>query len=144
MSLRSKKVNTNSKLKLKSKLQCGGGASDFASSFYSGAYTQPSLNAVTLAGINNSPVFNPMSSSAVFATGTSGIIPNGMFYGFSPMSGGSRIRSNSKSQKGGAGNSKWINFVKSQSQSNGITFKEALSDPSIRAKYYKLKESGRL
>lgn len=139
----------------------GGASSDFASSFYSGAYTHPSLNTVTLNGLANTPVFNPMSPTAVFATQTSGVIPNGMFYGFSPMSGGgchARLSSKTAKMNGGGchaklssktanmsgGGNKWIEFVRSEATARNISYRDAMRDSSVRDKYHKLKESGRL
>jgi len=121
----------------------GSSASGWMPSFYATALQTPSLNASTLAGINNAPVFNPMSSTAVFPTPTSGIIPTGMAYGFAPMIGGNRKRTQTavKSQRGGRPPNKWITFLKSESQVRGISYRDAMSDPSVKAKYEKLKHN---
>ena len=117
----------------------GSSASAWMPSFYATALQTPSLSAATLAGINNAPVFNPMSSTAVFPTPTSGIIPTGMAYGFSPMVGGSSKKS---SRSGTAKRSnKWFDFLKSESQKRGISYKDAMVDSSVKSKYDKIKHT---
>ena len=59
-----------------------GGFSDFMSSFYaSGAVGGPgAISRVTLSGINNAPMFNPLSSTAVVPTlPSTGIVPSEIY-----------------------------------------------------------------
>ncbi len=59
-----------------------GGFSDYMSSFYSsGAVGGPAtISRVTLNGINNAPMFNPLSSTAVIPTlPSTGIVPSEVY-----------------------------------------------------------------
>ena len=64
----------------KSKTQKGGG-SDFMGSFYANtAIGGPAaISQATLQGINNAPMFNPMSSTATIPGGSTGIVPSGIY-----------------------------------------------------------------
>lgn len=117
--------------------QRGGGASDFVGSFHAWQTDPASLSRYTEAHINNSPMFNPFNQTAVFATGTSGIIPTGQYY----MTGGSTKRSSkrSTSQKGGNGSNAWIDHVKRSMTKYGLSYREALSDSRVRSSYHSRK-----
>ncbi len=59
-----------------------GGVSSYIGLFYSrGAVGGPAaISKVTLSGLNNSPMFNPLSSTAVIPTlPSTGIVPNGAY-----------------------------------------------------------------
>jgi hypothetical protein len=67
-----------------------GGVSSYMGLFYSrGAVGGPAaISKFTLGGLNNSPMFNPLSSAAVIPTlPSTGIVPNGAY--LAGMSGGS-------------------------------------------------------
>jgi hypothetical protein len=67
-----------------------GGSSDYISTFYAaGAVGGPAaVSRATLRGIDNAPMFNPLSAKAVIPTlPATGIVPSGLY--FSSMTGGS-------------------------------------------------------
>jgi hypothetical protein len=66
-----------------------GGSSDYMSTFYAaGAIGGPAaVSRATLQGIDNAPMFNPLSAKAVIPTlPATGIVPSGLY--FSSMTGG--------------------------------------------------------
>jgi hypothetical protein len=66
-----------------------GGSSDFMHSFYSNTVVggPAAISQATLAGINDAPMFNPLSDSATIPGVSSGIVPTGLYLG-SVQSGG--------------------------------------------------------
>ena len=60
-----------------------GGSSDYASTFYAaGAVGGPAaVSRATLSGIDNAPMFNPLSAKAVIPTlPATGIVPSGLYF----------------------------------------------------------------
>jgi len=62
------------------------GGSDWAQSFYSYYMSPAELSRYTLKRIDESPMFNPLEFNTVIPTGTSGIIPTGVFLARHPSS----------------------------------------------------------
>jgi hypothetical protein len=117
--------------------QRGGGSSDYANSWYSSQNDYPlnKLNSYTSANINNSPVFNPFSSTAKFATGTSGVIPTGMYYGV----GGKASKSAKSKVKKPLNN--WAKFIMKMRENpkyKNLKFRELLTNAEIKSDYRKL------
>jgi hypothetical protein len=59
--------------------QVGGAGSDFSGLWYSWEVSPAELSRVTLEKIDCSPMFNPLRKGTVIPTGTSGIIPAGVY-----------------------------------------------------------------
>lgn len=59
--------------------QRGGGASDFANLWHSWEVSPAELSRITLEKIDCAPMFNPLRKGTVIPTGTSGIIPTGVY-----------------------------------------------------------------
>lgn len=57
----------------------GGAASDYVGLFHAPYGANDTLSQYTLSHLSNTPMFNPMSHSSVFATPSSGIIPTGSY-----------------------------------------------------------------
>lgn len=65
-------------MKVAVKKQTGGG-SDYSHLFHAPHLNPRDLSALTLANIDKSPMFNPLSYNTVIPTGTSGVVPTGAF-----------------------------------------------------------------
>jgi len=67
-----------------------GGSSDFMHSFYSNTAVggPAAISQATLAGINNAPMFNPLSSSATVPGVSTGIVPTGLYLASAQSGGG--------------------------------------------------------
>jgi len=117
--------------------QNGGGSSDYANSWYSSLNDYPldKLNAYTTANINNSPVFNPFSPTAKFASGTAGVIPTGMYYGV----GGKGSKSAKPKAKKPVNT--WVVFImkkKVDPKYKHLKFQELLKNAELKVEYRKL------
>jgi hypothetical protein len=66
------------------KQQQGGSGSDWVNSFYAYTSSPAELSTYTLKYIDQAPMFNPLYFGKVFPTGTSGIIPTGLYLATSP------------------------------------------------------------
>jgi hypothetical protein len=66
--------------------QRGGAGSDFVNLFYSWDVSPAELSRITLEKIDCAPMFNPLRQGTVFPTGTSGIIPAGVYLASLPAS----------------------------------------------------------
>lgn len=64
--------------------QHGGTGSDWINSFYAYTTSPAELSTYTLGYIDQAPMFNPLYFGKVFPTGTSGIIPTGLYLATSP------------------------------------------------------------
>jgi len=72
--------NNNSRVNKGRKVnQVGGSGSDFSGLWYSWEVSPAELSRVTLEKIDCSPMFNPLRKGTVIPTGTSGIIPAGVY-----------------------------------------------------------------
>ena len=81
-----------------------GGSSDFSQLFYAQTVQggPAALSQHTLANIDKSPMFNPLKADTVFPTGSSGVLPNGLYFahggsaeadsGFTDKSGNCTVR----------------------------------------------------
>ena len=58
-----------------SSVQTGGGSSNYVGLFHAKGVNLAELNKVTLANIEKSPMFNPLSDNTVIPTVLTGIIP---------------------------------------------------------------------
>jgi hypothetical protein len=117
--------------------QNGGGSSDYANSWYSSLNDYPldKLNAYTTANINNSPVFNPFSPTAKFASGTAGVIPTGMYYGVGGKG------SKSAKPKAKRPLNRWAAFImkkRDDPKYKNLKFAELLKNAELKAEYRKL------
>ena len=154
------RMNKMTKMTKRRMCQTGGGASDYVGSFHAWQADPASLTRYTEARIGNSPMFNPFNQTAVFATGTSGIIPTGQYY----MTGGSnkcnskgRLMNRLVKQSGGNkqsrqtkqtkqtkqnnnnNNNAWVDHVKHSMTKYGLSYREALSDSRVRSSYHSTK-----
>lgn len=59
--------------------QDGGAASDFSHFWHSMSASPAELSRVTLKNIDKSPMFNPLQHDTIIPTGTSGVIPTGIY-----------------------------------------------------------------
>jgi hypothetical protein len=72
-------INKNKKINQK-----GGDGSDFSGLWHSWEISPAELSRVTLENIDCSPMFNPLRKGTIFPTGTSGIIPSGVYLASMP------------------------------------------------------------
>lgn len=64
----------------KSYQQKGGASTDYAALFHSSSVDPSQLSRYTLQHIDQSPMFNPLSTGTTIPTPTSGIVPTGAYY----------------------------------------------------------------
>lgn len=72
-------MSRNTPSKANSVNQVGGSGSDFSNLWYSWEVSPAELSRITLEKIDCAPMFNPLRKGTVIPTGTSGIIPAGVY-----------------------------------------------------------------
>lgn len=127
----------------------GGGATDYAQSFHAYATSPAQLSKFTLNYINQSPMFNPLSTNTIIPTGTSGIIPTGAYYnsmaslnitnpigpptpGLIQMGGSNVLYVTDSGKKI---TNRWIAHVHKFAKAKGLTYSQALKDSRVKIGY---------
>ena len=102
-----------------------GGLSDYMSSFYaSGAMGGPgAISRFTLSGINNAPMFKPLSSTAVIPTlPSTGIVPSEVY--LANMKGGAAKRRSVSRRPGNSGDSVSLDRLRAECNSAGLSCRD--------------------